>query len=456
MLIKSSNDNIDLSKYREIVKDPFFIKDPNLYELFKISLPPKDAYLYFPKGEEIMIQNIKKPEKSLRRIYNKVPLTELEQKWLREFKEIINSHPENRLPDFWNDGFNLSYIYSTECKLDKAYERMIDYFKWYHQHFPMTLQPQDNAIKLLNTGFTYIFGRDHQFRPIIICQPYILVKYKNEYTEEDVIKACIFICQYMANYMLIPGQIENWIMFINLENTSLLRLPDSFKKTVKILSNYFIARLYKSYILGMNVILRLLFNMMCSFLEEITVQKFVILNNRNDPKLFQGINPQNIEERFGGKAPDCIYDEQHCLFPPRMPCNSYFQEDENPKEILITENEYIEKYNKDEIMSESVSPFIIEKIKHQQILKEKKENDRKKREEANEKRKEAKTKEELNLNTSWKSKEENFDLEKFQINSPGLMNGLKNIINLKNKYIDNTNNTSKSLISEEIKEIFDE
>ena len=455
MLIKSTNDNIDLSRYNEIVKDPFFIKNPNLFEIFKMGLPPKEAYLYFPKGEEIIIHNTKKPEKALRLIYHKVPLTELEKKWLSEFKEIINSHPENRPPDFWNDGYNLSYIYSTECKLDKAYERMIDYFKWYYKHFPMNLQPQDKVIKLLNTGFTYIFGRDHHFRPIIICQPYIIAKYKHEYSEEDVINACIFICQYMANYMLIPGQVENWIMFINLDKTSLFRLPESFKKTAKILSNYFIARLYKSYILGMNVILRIVFNILCSFLEEVTVQKFVILTDRKDPKLFQGINPQNLEQRFGGTAPDCIYDEEFCLFPPRMPCNYYFKEDENPKEILITENEYIEKYYRDEIMPESVSPFIIGRIRQEELLKEKDEINRRKREEAKEKMKDAKTKEELNLSTTWKSKDENFDLNKFKIKSPGLMNGLKNIINLKNKFIDKTNNTSKSLISDDVNEIFD-
>ena len=48
----------------------------------------------------------------------------------------------------------------------------------------------------------------------------------------------------MANYMLIPGQIENWIMIINMEGTSLLSLPDGLKEVIKALSEYFIAPSY--------------------------------------------------------------------------------------------------------------------------------------------------------------------------------------------------------------------
>ena len=94
--------------------------------------------------------NNKKPEKSLRRIYTNVPYTEKEQNWLVEFKTLIAKHPENKIPDYWNDGLNLAFVYSTECQIEKAYKRMIDYLKWYNDYFPMNIQPEDKAIKLLN------------------------------------------------------------------------------------------------------------------------------------------------------------------------------------------------------------------------------------------------------------------------------------------------------------------
>jgi hypothetical protein len=435
MLRRSYNENVPQNK--DLLINQFFLNDPTLFELYKRSLPPKDAYYYFPKGEEIIIFNNKKPEKSLRRIYTNVPYTEKEQNWLVEFKTLIAKHPENKIPDYWNDGLNLAFVYSTECQIEKAYKRMIDYLKWYNDYFPMNIQPEDKAIKLLNTGFTYVFGRDHQFRPIIICQPYILQKYEKIYSDEDVVSASILICQYMANYMLIQGQIENWIMFINVEKTSLLRLPDSIKKLVKSLSDYFIAKLYKSYILGMNGFLRIIFKILCSFLEEVTVKKFVILEGKKDPNLFQDINPQNLEERFGGQAQNCIYDEENCLFPPRMPSNDYLKYNENPKEIFITEEEYIERYNTGNIPPQSVSPFVIERIKKEKKKKEQDEIARKKREDAENKKNEAKTKSELNINTTWNTQNELFDIDKFQTSSDAFIDGINNFKNMKDKFCNN-------------------
>ena len=108
------------TQYGELLVDSFFIKDPNLYEIFKKGLPPKEAYLYFPKGKEVIDLHDKKPEKNNRRIFVNVPYLEIEKIWLKAYKEIIEKHPENKLPEYWNDGLNLAYIYSVECKLDKA------------------------------------------------------------------------------------------------------------------------------------------------------------------------------------------------------------------------------------------------------------------------------------------------------------------------------------------------
>jgi hypothetical protein len=318
----------------------------------------------------------------------------------------------------------------------------------------MNIQPHDKSIQLLNTGFTYIFGRDHQFRPIIICQPYILIKYEKEYSNEDVVNASIFICQYMVHYMLIPGQVENWIMFINLDKTSIFGLPDSMKKIINTLSEYFIARLYKSYILGMNAFLRIIFKLMCGFLEEVTVKKFVILDGKTDPNLFQDISPQNLEERFGGKATNCIYEEENCLFPPRMPSDNYLKEDEDPKSILITEEEYIERYNTGNIPPQSVSPFVIERIKMEKIMKEKEENNKKKKEDALIKKNEAKTKLELNINTTWYTENELFDKEKFEIKSEGFIDGIKNFQSMKDKFCNSITTLIENVSNENEDEIF--
>ena len=415
-MIKTTNEEYN-TQYGEIVSDPFFIKDPELYEIFKRGIPPKEAYYFFPKGNDVIEQHNKKPEKNIRRIFINVPLLEIEYKWLEKYKEIIAQHPENKLPDFWNDGLNLAYIYATECKLEKSYKRMVEYFNWYKNFFPLNIQPGDKCVQVLNSGFLYAFGRDHQFRPLLICQPYILQKCLNLFSGDDIYNASIFICQYMCNYMMIPGQIENWIMIVNMERTSILSIPDSVKKLMSSLSDYFISRLYRCYILGLNTFLKMIYRLICNFVEKTTVEKVIILDDKNDPRKNQDINPENLEERFGGKAPDLEYNIENSLFPPKMPTNNFLLDNENPKDILITEEQYIEKYNAGEIPLRSASPYILEKLRREKIEKNKEEISRKKREEHQAKINEAKTRAELNLFTTWISSNENFDLSKFKIKS---------------------------------------
>ena len=77
----------------------------------------------FHKGNDIIELHKKKAEKNIRRIFNNVPYLDVEKQWLEKYKEILAKHPETKLPDFWNDGFNLAYVYSTECKLEKSFKR---------------------------------------------------------------------------------------------------------------------------------------------------------------------------------------------------------------------------------------------------------------------------------------------------------------------------------------------
>ena len=434
-MIKSPNEEYN-TQYGEIITNPFFIKDPELFEIFKRGIPPKEAYYFFPKGKDVLEEHNKKPEKNLRRIFINVPFLEIENKWLDKYKEIIAKHPENKLPDYWNDGLNLAYIYATECKLEQSYKRMIEYFKWYKSFFPLNIQPGDKVVQVLNSGFLYAFGRDHQFRPLLICQPYILQKCLKLYSDDDIYNASIFICQYMVNYMMIPGQIENWIMIVNMDGTSILSIPESVKKLMNALSDYFIARLFRCYILGLNAFLRIIYKIICNFVEKSTVEKVIVLDDKNDKRKDKDINPENIEERFGGKATDLIYDVENALFPPRMPSNNFLLDNENPKDILITEEQYIEKYNANEIPLNSESPFILEKLRKEKIEKDKEEISRKKREDHQAKIKEAKTRAELNLNTTWISSNENFDLSKFKIKSDKFIDKL----NLFKKKVDKLSN----------------
>ena len=73
-------------QYGNIITEPYFIKDPELYEIFKKSIPPKEAYYFFPKGNDVIELHKKKPKKNIRRRLNNVPFLELKKQWLEKYK----------------------------------------------------------------------------------------------------------------------------------------------------------------------------------------------------------------------------------------------------------------------------------------------------------------------------------------------------------------------------------
>jgi len=359
----------DTINYSQLISDPYYCKDPRLYEIFKKCLPPREAYYYFPKPEEILVIDNKKPENSIRRIFTNVPFTNFEKKWLKELKEIIDQQSDIMIPSGWDDGMSLGCVYSALGDIEFAYEIMVDYIKWFETTFPMIITPKDKSWELLNNGFLYIYGRDHQFRPIMICQPYILQEKMDYFSNSDIVNVCLFVCQFAVNNLLIPGQIENWIMFFNLKGTSLLSLPEPIKQLVQELSDNFNFRLYKCYVLGMSLLMRILYRFVTSFVGQPNEDKMVILDGKKDKHLFDDFNPDNLEKRFGGRATDLAYCGDNSLFPPRMPTDNIFFPNENANDILITEEEYIERCKKGLIPQQSISPYIQDKINEKEKTK---------------------------------------------------------------------------------------
>ena len=360
--------------FSQLLENPYYCKDPKLYELFKKCLPPREAYYFFPKPEEILIVDKKKPQNSVRRIFTNVPFTDFEKKWLKELQKIIDSHPDDDIPIGWDDGMSLGCIYSALGDIEFAYEIMRDYINWWEKTFPMVITPKDKSWELLNNGFLYIYGRDHQFRPIMVCQPYILQKKMNYFSNSDIVNVCLFVCQFAVNNLLIPGQIENWIMFFNLKGTSLLSLPEPIKQLVQELSDNFNFRLYKCYVLGMSFIMRILYKFVTNFIGQPNEDKIIVLDGKKDAHLFDDFTPDNLEKRFGGRAEDLIYGGENSLFPPRVPTDNIFFPNENKNNILITEEEYINRCKKGLIPRQSISPYILDKLEVPEVTKNKDNN----------------------------------------------------------------------------------
>lgn len=357
------------------LEDPFYLKDPILADLFEKCKPPREAYLYFPKGEEIIVINKKKPENSYRKIYYNVPVFDMERNYINKLKEIISQHPKIKLPDFFDDELLLRFLYADDCELDKVFKRLKKYIEWSNKTFPIVLQPKSRAIEILNKGFVYVYGRDCKFRPILIFRLVEFVKYEKVYSVQEVLEAGILLGQFIINHMLLPGHVERWNLIVNLRKTTLLSLPDHIKKLLPIMNEGFISRLNKTYVIGMNFFFRLLYKIVCAFLHESTVKKIKILDGKEDQSMFEEIRKDNVEMNMGGSAPNARIGEKNGIFPPRMPSDHFLLDSQRKEDILISENEYIKRYKNGEIPKDLASPFILAKLKEEEEEKKNKQKE---------------------------------------------------------------------------------
>ena len=339
----------DRKEYSQLIEDPYYCKDPKLYEIFKKSLPPKEAYYFFHKPEDILIIDKNKPENSIRRIFTNVPFTDFEKKWLKDLQKIIDSNDDLNIPMGWDDGMSLGCIYSALGDIEFAFEIMKDYIHWFESTFPMIIVPKDKSWELLNNGFLYIYGRDHQFRPIMVCQPYILQEKLDYFSNSDIVNVCLFVCQFAVNNLLIPGQIENWIILVDFDGVGLSDVGN-FRKILSSLSKQR-GRVYKNYFLNLGGFVKFSVNTAISMFSSVS-KKTTTINSDELNKLQEFISPENIEAKFGGTAPN-VTPGSNNLFPPIMPSNNYTLNGENLNIVSI------DKYKEMCLYSHPFKPYVI-------------------------------------------------------------------------------------------------
>jgi hypothetical protein len=160
--------------------------------------------------------------------------------------------------------------------------------------------------------------------------------------------------------MLIPGQVENWNIIIDLYNVSIFSMPDSLMKIIRILQSNYRARLNSLYIVGMSAWLNAIWTVIKSFIDSNTNKKIKFIKENAKYEIFESINSEQVEIKYGGLAKN-LDGSSDGYFPPVIPSDNYFKQNEVKEEILINEDQYIDAINMG-ILSQ-VSPYMSEKIK---------------------------------------------------------------------------------------------
>lgn len=117
----------------------------------------------------------------------------------------------------------LKLIMACGYKTDKTLKAVKQYNEWVIKTLPVPFD--DETRTFINSGLMYVHGRDHRFRPIIVFNAYrIDLKIINE---DQMLKGITYLLEIVMKYYFIPGQVENWVLIMDLNGSGLSSLSTS-------------------------------------------------------------------------------------------------------------------------------------------------------------------------------------------------------------------------------------
>ena len=268
-----------------------------------------------------------------RLIFENVPYEQWEYEHLEALERALEEERVS-LPESFAVYDRLRFLQATKYKTKKTVEAIQNHLQWRAESLPPVLN--DASAQLINSGFIYVHGRDRFFRPMLIINPRRLLQFKGRIGEEDVIRATVFLLEYMKNYMFLPAQVENWLLICDTAKLGMTELPKDIKDMIRkvngTLSDNFRCRMCSMFILNTSFFATVLWTFAKTFLKEHTKRKIKVTGSSTHADLLQLVEPSQLEQRFGGLANNV---EQN-FWPPIVPSQHFGQDSRN----LVTRNEY--------------------------------------------------------------------------------------------------------------------
>jgi hypothetical protein len=339
----------------EILSLDFYLSNNELKKRHDICKYTPQAHLFFPSESEIVDYDPKKLKKTLRRIFESKISDYLphEKLFLKELEDEIikynEKYPKKKLifPENYKESEKLRLHQATSYNVSNTIKLLLESIEWRKTFIPPILT--NRVLEILNCGFVYVHGRDCHFRPIIVINVEYYKKNEDLYTYDEWLQATIYFMEYLVNNLLIPGQVENWDVISDFGSVNFFFLPSNVKKLMGILQSNWRCRLYVNYILNMSSIVRGLWKIVKAFLDEATVHKVQFIENSNKKNIFTYINEEQVEQKFGGKAPN-IVPGMHTLFPPLFPSENFLLPGQVESEQgIVSEEKYKELYQSNKL-----------------------------------------------------------------------------------------------------------
>lgn len=328
--LKSSNSNINV------------ISSSYTHEQFI----PEEAYLYFPSPSTTSSSKL---HRSL--FEGAIFYTQLENKAITEIYPKLKPETQKHITKSDIMRFLLHNCNSSQ-KTIISLEKYI-FLKQSILTYPLS-SPPESIIHFLNRGVVYSFGRDHNFRPNIIIDIINVLKCSKVMSKDFIVKALFYFLHFVIEYLLLPGQVEQWNVIMNTNGKS-VEYDDEFKYVFNILTDCFPQRLHMLFIYNCDNIGCFMWNFFKIALENKTQvnNQVVILrqdkahNNSNAKSIFDYIHEEQLEKKFGGLEDNVT----HNYFPPYVDNKKhkrYYKNDEiDCRRKIIDKDSYIDKMKRE-------------------------------------------------------------------------------------------------------------
>ena len=232
---------------------------------------------------------------------------------------------DRSLDAFLDKSDKLRFLYGSGWNLSETAKTIEDHMQW-KQDWPSYKLIYPLITHILNSGGLYIHGRDHRYRPIIVITPKKLI----DFPQHLIMASAFFILEYIKENMFLPGQIENWILIIDVQGFDFKDFP---KKMITELLTHFPCRLAKAFIFNSN---KFVTNILKLFSPNTFYKAIIVSEGKNS--LLEICNPQQVELKFGGIA------ENLDDFWPPVPISSNYNAANDPIEGFLSAYSSYDEY----------------------------------------------------------------------------------------------------------------
>lgn len=165
-----------------------------------------------------------------------------------------------------------------------------------------------------SNGSFYALGRDHGFRPILCLK---IKEMRFGSIDIELLKrTLVVVSEHCINNLFIPGQIENWCIIVDLKGLGLTDIPvkvvaynQKMQEAIGYLQSCYRSRAYRIYVMNTPwLVSKILWPLAQLVLDQNTIDKVNIASGARHENMLKHINPNNLEQKFGGNVPDVVSD----------------------------------------------------------------------------------------------------------------------------------------------------